>query len=238
MVGSSDGIREVNAGVHTGTAARSAPRTAYRRPRGSAGTAWNADLWSAPLRAAQRNGAMLSSAIQFVPDKRHPLCHPGRAGEGGRPVAVRMRSRRDADSPDGAPARERRCSHRHRPAQRGEAAYFPVPSRRISRHLPTGQSGTPGRDRRSPTGIARERETSLANPGEDSNAGFIAPSSDPPTELSPPASRYRFASPVTPEPPAGPQPPPAPAGRGPPAFRWRVARRPPAACCSQGSSAR
>ncbi len=36
--------------------------------------------------------------------------------------AVRMQSRRDAHSPDGAPARDRRCSHRHRPAQRGERA--------------------------------------------------------------------------------------------------------------------
>ena len=37
-------------------------------------------------------------------------------------LAVKMQSRRDADSPDGALARERRCSHRHRPAQRGERA--------------------------------------------------------------------------------------------------------------------
>ena len=29
--------------------------------------------------------------------------------------------------PGGAQGRERRCSHRHRPAQRGETAYFPVP---------------------------------------------------------------------------------------------------------------
>ena len=47
-----------------------------------------------------------------------------------------MESRRDADSRDGALARERRCSHRHRPAQRGETAYFPVPRWRTSRHLP------------------------------------------------------------------------------------------------------
>ena len=53
-----------------------------------------------------------------------------------------MQSRRDTDRPDGAPARERRpvlpvgASHRHRPAQRGETAYFPVPRWRTSRHLP------------------------------------------------------------------------------------------------------
>ena len=42
--------------------------------------------------------------------------------------AVKMQSRRDADSPDGAPAKDRRpvlpvgASQRHRPAQRGETA--------------------------------------------------------------------------------------------------------------------
>ena len=37
--------------------------------------------------------------------------------------AVKMQPRREADSLDSVLARERRCSHRHRPAQRGERAY-------------------------------------------------------------------------------------------------------------------
>ncbi len=71
-----------------------------------------------------------------------------------------MESRRDADSRDGALARERRCSHRHRPAQRGETAYFPVPRWRTSRHLPHPAERHAGLERRPPAGLARERETS------------------------------------------------------------------------------
>ena len=56
---------------------------------------------------------------------RPPCPHPRGVlrGREGRPVAVKMQPRRDADSRDGAPARERRSSDRHRPAQRGETAH-------------------------------------------------------------------------------------------------------------------
>ena len=62
----------------------------------------------APLRAAGREGVLPSSGMVHV-SARTP---PGRAG------------------------RERRSSDRHRPAQRGERAYFPVPGWCTSRHVP------------------------------------------------------------------------------------------------------
>ena len=56
--------------------------------------------------------------------------------------------------------------------------------------------------------------------------------------LSPPASQYRFASPVTPAQPPVPPPPPAPDGQEPPASLWLALPPPPADRCSPGSSAR
>ena len=60
-----------------------------------------------------------------------------------------------APTPPGRAARERRSSDRHRPAQRGERAYFPVPRWRTSRHLPhraerRAGKGTPTSGRHSP----------------------------------------------------------------------------------------
>ena len=52
------GRRQGNAGLQTGTAARKGCETAYRRPSRSAGTAWNADLWSARAGRRPAHGAV------------------------------------------------------------------------------------------------------------------------------------------------------------------------------------
>ena len=77
-------------------------------------------------------GASPASALTRVP----PPAVNSRWWNPRGPVAVKMQSRRGAESPDGALARERRCSHRHRPAQRGETPYLPLPGWRTSRHIP------------------------------------------------------------------------------------------------------
>ena len=99
-------------------------------------TGWAIATWSlAGLAFAVFTAANLAppgpQQPQLVPGElprlpgRPPRPHPRGVlrGRERRPAAVKMQSRRDADSGDGAPARERRSSDRHRPAQRGETAH-------------------------------------------------------------------------------------------------------------------
>ena len=109
--------RPGNAGLQTGTAPRSGARrrTSQFRDGARLGTYPTRQsgqgtpvFTPAPPRAAGREGVLPRSGMAHV----------------------------SAPTPPGRAARERRSSDRHRPAQRGERAYFPGPGWRTSRRLP------------------------------------------------------------------------------------------------------
>ena len=164
-----------SASLRLASTAERAVETAYCRPRRSAGTAWNADLRSAPLRAAPRASCHRSPSGPATAGA--PVSDWHRPPRGGRNRVLPTEKKRgdglERRPPVGTAARERRgrrtTDHRQDPRQR---------------------------ERQSPTGIDRREavETACRPPRRSAGTAWNADLRSAPLRAAPRASYHRSPS--------------------------------------------